>query len=73
MAIAIAWTLLLTRNRRVFDNETTQERMLETHCMDIIRLWSYRCRKLDRRVTIREWVNNKKMKSWTETADQENN
>jgi hypothetical protein len=54
--IAIAWNIWKTRNRKVFDNVTYPVRRIEEDCWGTIARWANRCRNIDRRRAIKDWV-----------------
>jgi hypothetical protein len=54
--IAIAWNIWKTRNRKVFDTVTYPVRRIEEDCWGTIARWANRCRNIDRRRAIKDWV-----------------
>jgi hypothetical protein len=54
--IAVAWTIWLTRNHRVFDRVSILVDIMQENCQELIKLWANRSNKLDRREAIKEWA-----------------
>lgn len=53
--LATLWNIWKRRNAKVFRNEHQQLHQIASSAADDIRLWSYRCKNIQKQISLRDW------------------